>query len=362
MTPEFWREKRVFLTGHTGFKGSWLSLWLQQLGAEVTGYALPPPTEPSLFEIARVAQGMHSLTGDIRDLPALQAALAASGAEIVLHLAAQPLVRYSYDHPVETYSTNVMGTVHLLEAVRQVGGVKAVLNVTTDKCYENREWDWGYREDEPMGGYDPYSSSKGCSELLTASYRSSFFNPERYAEHGVAVATARAGNVIGGGDWAANRLVPDIVAAFSRSAPVSVHNTGAIRPLQHVMEPLRAYLLLAERLYQDGPRFAQAWNIGPEDIDCKPVGWIADTMAQLWGGDACWNAVKTDTPHEANYLKLDISKARNQLGWQPSLRLADALRLTTEWSKQHLAGADMRAVTQQQIRHYQTQSADLKAN
>lgn len=353
MTPGFWQGKRVFLTGHTGFKGSWLALWLQELGAQVTGYALAPPTQPSLFEIAKVAQGMHSVIGDIRDLAGLQAAMAASQPEIVLHLAAQPLVRYSYAHPVETYSTNIMGTVHLFEAVRQTGSVKAVLNVTTDKCYENKEWDWGYRENEPMGGYDPYSSSKGCSELVTASYRSSFFNPDDYARHGVAIASARAGNVIGGGDWAANRLVPDIVSAFSRSEPVQIQNIASIRPWQHVMEPLRAYLMLAEKLCQDGPRFAQAWNIGPEDIDCKPVGWIAEEMTRLWGGGAAWHHVKVDTPHEANYLKLDISKARNQLGWSPRLHLSDALRLTTEWAKEYLAGAEMRTITQQQIRNYQ---------
>lgn len=355
MRPEFWQGKRVFLTGHTGFKGSWLSLWLQDLGAQVTGYALPPPTQPSLFAIAEVAQGMHSVVGDVRDLAGLQAALATSRAEIVLHLAAQPLVRYSYEHPVETYATNIMGTVNLLEAVRRVGGVKAVVNVTTDKCYDNQEWDWGYREDEPMGGYDPYSSSKGCSELVTASYRSSFFNPDDYARHEVAIASARAGNVIGGGDWAANRLVPDIVSAFSRSTPVQIQNIAAIRPWQHVMEPLRAYLMLAEKLCEAGPRFAQAWNIGPEDIDCKPVGWIAEEMTRLWGAGAAWHEVKGNTPHEANYLKLDISKARNHLGWQPRLHLADALRLTTDWAKEHIAGADMRAVTQQQIRHYQNQ-------
>ena len=362
MNPAFWQGKRVFLTGHTGFKGSWLSLWLQELGAQVTGFALPPPTQPSLFEIAQVAQGMQSINGDIRDLAALQAALTASQADIVLHLAAQPLVRYSYDHPIETYSTNVMGTVHLLEAVRRTPSVKAVVNVTTDKCYENREWDWGYREDEPMGGYDPYSSSKGCSELVTASYRSSYFNPDDYAKHGVAVATARAGNVIGGGDWAANRLLPDIVSAFGRGVPVQIQNTRSIRPWQHVLEPLRAYLMLAEQLYVEGPCFAQAWNIGPEDIDCKPVGWIAEEMTQLWGGSAKWTEIKGDYPHEASYLKLDISKARNRLGWQPCINLQHALRLTTEWAKEHLAGANMRTVTQQQIRDYQNLTAHQKAN
>jgi CDP-glucose 4,6-dehydratase len=361
MNAEFWRGKRVFLTGHTGFKGSWLALWLQQLGADVTGYALPPPTKPSLFEMAGVAQGMQSNIGDVRDLPSLQSALAASRAEIVLHLAAQPLVRYSYENPVETYSTNVMGTVHLLEAVRQAGGVKAVVNVTTDKCYENREWDWGYRENEPMGGYDPYSNSKGCSELVTAAYRSSYFNPVDHARHGLAIASARAGNVIGGGDWAANRLLPDIVSAFTHSVPVQIQNTASIRPWQHVLEPLRAYLMLAENLYRVGPRFAEAWNFGPEDVDCKPVGWIAGEMTRLWGGSASWNHIKGDFPHEANFLKLDISKARIHLGWQPSLHLQDALRLTTEWAKAQIAGDNPRDITLGQIRQYQNQTAAQKA-
>src|SRR3989338_6942999 len=246
VTPDFWRGKRVFLTGHTGFKGGWLSLWLQSLGAEVTGFALTPPTNPSLFEVANVAGGMKSIIGDIRDLDALERAMKESNPEIVIHMAAQPLVRYSYVNPVETYATNVMGTVHLFEAVRKAGSVKAVVNITTDKCYENREWEWGYRENEPMGGYDPYSNSKGCAELVTSAYRLSFFNPVDYSKHGVALASVRAGNVIGGGDWAQDRLIPDIISAFSEGRPVVIRNPHAVRPWQHVLEPLRGYVTLAE--------------------------------------------------------------------------------------------------------------------
>jgi CDP-glucose 4,6-dehydratase len=256
VNPAFWKGRRVFLTGHTGFKGSWLSLWLQQLGANVTGYSLLPPTSPSLFESANVADGMVSLYGDIRNLDALKEAVQRARPEIVFHMAAQSLVRLSYNQPVETYSTNVMGTVHLLESVRLTPGVCSVVNVTTDKCYENKEWEWGYRENEPMGGYDPYSNSKGCAELVTSAYRSSFFNANAYATHGVALASVRAGNVIGGGDWAKDRLIPDILAAFEKSQPVEIRNPQATRPWQHVMEPLRGYLTLAERLCTEGSEFA----------------------------------------------------------------------------------------------------------
>ncbi len=352
----FWREKRVFLTGHTGFKGSWLSLWLQSLGAHVTGFALPPPTDPSLFELARVQDGMRSLVGDIRNADLLLDAMRETQPEIVLHMAAQPLVRYSYQHPVETYATNVMGTVHLLDAVRTVGGVKAVVNITTDKCYENREWVWGYRENEPMGGYDPYSNSKGCAELVTASYRSSFFNPADYARHGTAVATARAGNVIGGGDWAQDRLIPDIIAAFEQGKAVDIRNPNAIRPWQHVLEPLRGYLMLAERLHEQGPAFAEAWNFGPNDDDARPVGWIVDALVERWGEGARWQRDGGEHPHEATYLKLDISKVRQRLGWQPQLRLANALDYIVSWSKQRQAGVDVRALTLGQIEHYQSLS------
>jgi len=353
LNPRFWQGRRVFLTGHTGFKGGWLSLWLQSLGAELTGYALAAPTTPSLFEEARVAQGMHSIEGDIRDLARLQEAVKSARPEIVIHMAAQPLVRYSYHYPVETYATNVMGTVHVLEAVRHTPGVRAVVVITTDKCYDNREWVWGYREGDPMGGYDPYSNSKGCAELVSSAYRSSFFNPAEFPAHRVALATARAGNVIGGGDWAADRLIPDIVAAFEAGRPVHIRNPGAVRPWQHVLEPLRGYLMLAERLYEDGPAFAEGWNFGPGDEDAKPVGWIVEQMAARWGELARWQLDQSEHPHEAAYLKLDISKARAQLRWHPALRLDGALGLVIDWAKRRRSGDDVRALTQEQIDHYQ---------
>ena len=352
MNPAFWRDKRVLLTGHTGFKGSWLSLWLQSISAHVVGYALAPPTSPSLFEIADVAQGMTSVIGDIRDLAKLQEVFAEHRPEIVIHMAAQPLVRYSYQNPVETYSTNVMGTVHLLEAVRNTPGVKAVVNITTDKCYENREWVWGYRENEPMGGFDPYSSSKGCAELVSAAYRSSFFNAGNYAQHGVAIATARAGNVVGGGDWAQDRLIPDILAAFEQGRKVNIRNPHAIRPWQHVMDPLCGYLTLAEHLFEHGPGFGEGWNFGPNDEDAKSVGWISEQMAALWGADAKWQIDTGEHQHEAHYLKLDISKARSRLNWHPALRLKDALALCVDWTKQRASGTNMRQLTLDQLRTY----------
>jgi CDP-glucose 4,6-dehydratase len=354
LNSEFWNGKRVLLTGHTGFKGSWLSLWLQSMGAQMVGYALAPPTNPSLFEVAEVGKGMTSIIGDIRDLVKLHAVFAEHRPEIVIHMAAQPLVRYSYQNPVETYSTNVMGTVHLLEAVRNTPGVKAAVNITTDKCYENREWVWGYRENEPMGGYDPYSNSKGCAELVSSAYRSSFFNASNHAQHGVALATVRAGNVIGGGDWAPDRLIPDILAAFEQGKLVNIRNPNAIRPWQHVLEPLRGYLTLAQRLFEHGPGFAEGWNFGPNDEDAKPVGWIVEQMAAMWGNDAQWQIDAGEHPHEATYLKLDISKARSRLDWHPALRLNDALKLIIDWSKQLQLGADMRQLTLAQIHAYQT--------
>lgn len=353
MSPAFWRGKRVFLTGHTGFKGSWLSLWLQSLGAELTGYALKPPTTPSLFEVGRVAEGMLCIEGDIRDLAHLTRAVLDARPEIVIHMAAQSLVRYSYQNPVETYATNVMGTVHMLEAVRAAQSVRAVVNITTDKCYENREWVWGYRENDPMGGYDPYSNSKGCAELVSSAYRSSFFNADDYLKHGVGLATARAGNVIGGGDWAKDRLIPDILAAFEHGKPVHIRNPNAVRPWQHVMEPLRGYLMLAERLVEHGPDYAEAWNFGPAEEDARPVGWIVEQMAERWGGEVQWQLGGGEHPHEAGCLKLDILKARSRLHWSPALRLESALNLVTDWAKRHKRGADARQLTLEQIERYQ---------
>ncbi len=343
----FWRGRRVFLTGHTGFKGGWLSLWLQSLGAEVHGFALEPPTTPNLFGVAHVAQGMVGTLGDIRDAAVVKRALAACRPEIVIHMAAQPLVRLSYAEPVATYATNVMGTVHLLEAVRTTPGVQAVVNVTTDKCYENREWVWGYREDEPMGGHDPYSNSKGCSELVTSAYRRSFFSAG-----GPALASARAGNVIGGGDWAADRLVPDILRAFERGEPVVIRNPSATRPWQHVLEPLSGYLVLAQQLVQSGQACAEAFNFGPRDEDARPVAWIVERLAERWGPTARWQVDGGSHPHEANYLKLDISKAHARLGWQPRWRLSQALDQIVAWHQAWLSHGDMRALCLQQIATY----------
>jgi len=354
MNSEFWEGKRVFLTGHTGFKGSWLSLWLQSLGAELTGFSLAPPTQPSLFEMARVGDGMHSIIGDIRDLAGLREAMVEAKPEIVIHMAAQPLVRYSYENPVETYATNVMGTVHLFEAVRATPSVKAVVNITTDKCYENREWAWGYRENEPMGGYDPYSNSKGCAELVTSAYRSSYFNPLDYSKHGVALASVRAGNVIGGGDWAQDRLIPDIISAFSEGRPVVIRSPHAIRPWQHVLEPLRGYLMLAERLYSEGVAYAEGWNFGPNEADVKSVEWIVGTLAEQWGNDANWTLDQSTHPHEATYLKLDISKARSRLGWQPALTLSQSLQMIVDWYRDYKNKADMRYAVLEQISTYST--------
>ena len=352
VNSSFWSGKKVFVTGHTGFKGSWLCLWLQELGAEVTGYALQPPTRPSLFEETDVARNMHSLIGDIRDGERLIAEMRVAAPEIVIHMAAQPLVRYSYIEPVETYSTNVMGTVNLLEAVRGTGSVKAVVNVITDKCYENREWVWGYRENEAMGGYDPYSSSKGCAELVTAAYRNSYFHPEKYKEHGVAIASARAGNVIGGGDWAEDRLIPDIMRAITQGKPVNIRNPQAIRPWQHVLEPLSGYLLLAEKLYTEGTVYAEGWNFGPNDEDAKPVQWIVERLTGAWGEGACWVLDGGEHPHEAHYLKLDCSKAKTRLDWHPRWHLDEVLGKIVDWQKNYQQGADMKAVTLEQIDMY----------
>ena len=353
MTPTFWAGKRVLITGHTGFKGGWLSLWLQQLGAEIVGYALEPPTQPNLFELAQVGQGMESVLGDVRDLAHLQTVFARSRPEIVFHLAAQPLVRDSYQFPVETYATNVMGTVHLLEAVRQTGGVRVVVNITSDKCYENREWVWGYREAEPMGGYDPYSNSKGCAELVTSAYRNSFFNPADFQRHGVALASVRAGNVIGGGDWARDRLIPDIMKAFLADQPVTIRNPHAIRPWQHALEPLNGYVELAEKLWQHGSDYAEGWNFGPGDDDAQPVSWIVERLAALWGQTARWVLDEGNHPHEAHYLRLDCAKAKMRLGWRPRWNLEQALTTTVDWYRAYAAHKDMRAVTLGQISGYE---------
>lgn len=348
--PNFWRGKRVLVTGHTGFKGSWLSLWLQTLDAQVHGFALAPQTTPSLFIEARVERGLASHTiGDVADMEAVRAVFARVRPEIVLHLAAQPLVRLSYDEPVETYRTNVMGTVHMLDAARLTGGVKAVINVTTDKCYENREWDWPYREEDKLGGYDPYSSSKACSEIVTAAYRSSFG-----AESSIAIATGRAGNVIGGGDWSADRLIPDCLRAFEKGRSVVIRNPAATRPWQHVLEPLYGYLKLAEGLVRDPAQFANSWNFGPALQDVQPVEWIVDHMVNLWGEGAHWCADGGAQPHEAANLSLDISRASRRLGWHPRWALSLALRRIVDWHKAWLSNEDARDICLRQLEEFQT--------
>lgn len=349
---KFWQDKRVFVTGHTGFKGSWLCLWLEAHGAKVTGYSLPPPTEPSHFELADAGRAVKTIVGDVRDYDKLRVALTEAQPEIVLHLAAQSVVKASYADPRETYDVNVMGTVNVLEAVRKVGGVKSVVNVTTDKVYENREWLWGYREPDTLGGHDPYSNSKACSELVTSSFRDSFFPPAAFAEHGVALGSGRAGNVIGGGDWTANQLVPDVIQAFARGEPVMLRNPGATRPWQFVLEPLKGYLMLAERLYTDGPAFAGGFNFGPADADAKPVRWMVEKLAELWGGGANWSQDTGKHPHEAGFLKLDSSKAHALLGWEPRLRVDTALKWVVEWYKHRAQGGDVRAKSIEQIRAY----------
>lgn len=346
----FWKDKRVFLTGHTGFKGSWLSLWLTSMGVVVKGYSLNPPTSPSLFDQARIAELLDHEVGDIRDGERLRKSMQDFAPEIVIHMAAQPLVRYSYKEPVETYTTNVIGTVNLLEAVRSTSSVKAVVNVTTDKCYENREWVWGYREDEAMGGHDPYSSSKGCAELVTSAYRNSYFGQNS----SVKLASARAGNVVGGGDWAEDRLIPDILRAFSKGEPVVVRNPKATRPWQHVLEPLSGYLVLAQSLYGlNGRDFAGGWNFGPQDKDVQPVDWILENMVALWGENASWELDSSEQPHEAQLLKLDISKADAQLDWQPRWSLSQTLEKIIVWQKNWMSGDDVREVSLSQIKDYQ---------
>ena len=347
LEPGFWQGKRVLLTGHTGFKGGWLALWLQSMGAQVFGIALAPSTTPSLFDVASIGTGIQHHLIDIRDATAVTAAFAQFHPDIVFHLAAQPLVRASYQDPISTYATNVMGTAHVLEAARHAGSVRAIVNVTSDKCYDNREWAWGYRESDPMGGHDPYSSSKGCAELVSSAYRDAFLR-----EAGIALATARAGNVIGGGDWAEDRLVPDVLRALGQGQPVEIRNPQAIRPWQHVLEPLSGYLLLGRRLFEQGDAFAQGWNFGPREDDARPVQWVVERLCAAWGSDASWTTQAGAHPHEAGFLKLDISNARQRLHWTPRWTLEQALARVVEWQRAWLAGADMRSVCLQQISEY----------
>ncbi len=347
--PSFWKDKRVFVTGHTGFKGSWLSLWLQEMGAIVKGFALEPNTQPSLFTEAKVSQNMESEIGDITNIEHIVSSMTTFNPDILIHMAAQPLVRLSYLEPVQTYATNVMGTVNVLEAARKCSNLKAIVSITTDKCYENKEWAWGYRENEPMGGHDPYSSSKGCAELVTAAYRKSFFNEK----HTAYLASARAGNVIGGGDWSDDRLIPDILKAFEQQKPVVIRNPLSTRPWQHVLEPLSGYLVLAEHLYEEGSVYAEGWNFGPKDEDCKSVSWILDKMVAKWGQGASWELDKNNNPHEAGYLKLDCSKAAMQLHWHPKWNLENTLESIINWHQHYLSGKNIQEQCLLEIAKYQ---------
>jgi CDP-glucose 4,6-dehydratase len=342
---DFWRGRRVLLTGHTGFKGAWLGLWLQSLGAEVHGFSRDVPTVPSLYELARVGEGMRAdVRADVRDFDALASAFAEAGAEVVIHMAAQAFVRRSFAQPRETYETNVMGTVNVLEAARLDGRARVIVNVTSDKCYENREWEWAYREEEPMGGFDPYSSSKGCAELVTAAYRRSFLSDSA----GPRLASARAGNVIGGGDWGEDRLLPDVMRAALAGETVLVRSPDAVRPWQHVLNPLSGYLVLAQALWEN-PAHAGAWNFGPPEEEARAVRWLVERVRERFAGELRWKVDERAHPHEAHHLKVDSSRARTRLGWRPCVDLETALASTVAWYEHHDAGADMRAVTLAQI-------------
>ena len=358
----FWKNRSVLLTGHTGFKGGWLSLWLGALEANVTGYALDPPTQPSLFEQADVPSSVRSVRADVRDFQRLKAVISECRPDVIIHLAAQSVVRRGYEDPIETYSSNVIGTVNLLEALRQLGRPCVVVIVTSDKCYENREWAWGYRENDSLGGHDPYSNSKACAELVTSAFRSSYFPPDAFAHHGVAVASARAGNVIGGGDWTRDQLIPDLMRAFVAGQPCLIRNPCAVRPWQFVLEPLRGYLMLAERLAEDPGLFASAWNFGPSEEDARPVSWIADELARSWGGRASWRDDARTHPPEARYLRLDTSKTRASLGWHPLLPLERALEWTAEWYLAFHAGDDLGPLTRTHIQRYEAILHDSHAS
>jgi CDP-glucose 4,6-dehydratase len=351
--PFSWQGKRIFLTGHTGFKGGWLALWLASKGAIIRGYALDPCTEPNLFTVARVGSVVDDVRGDIRDAASLESAMQSFAPEVVLHMAAQPLVRLSYDDPIGTYETNVIGTARVLDSIRRTPSVRAVVSVTTDKCYENKEWVWGYRETDPLGGYDPYSSSKACAEIVSAAYRQSYFPTAKLAEHRVALATARAGNVIGGGDWSLDRLIPDLVRGFLAGEPVRIRRPHSIRPWQHVMEPLHGYIRLAEQLLTHDPKFATAYNFGPSDDDARPVEWIVEKMTSFWGNGASWVLDADPGVHEAGYLKLDASRARADLGWTPHLDLETALDWLVRWYRAWQSATDMHAFTLGQIAAYE---------
>ena len=351
MDSQFWKRKTVLLTGHTGFKGSWLSLWLQKLGTNLIGYSKSIPTKPSLFESANVENGMTSIMGDVCNYSQLENTMKEFKPEIVIHMAAQSILPESYKIPVETYATNVMGTVNLLESVRKVGEVRAILNVTSDKCYQNTKSSGSYKEDDPMGGYDPYSSSKGCAELVTASFRNSFFNPSEYSNHGVALASARAGNVIGGGDWTSFRLIPDFMRSILEGETFQIRHPDAVRPWQFILDPLNGYLLLIEKLWHHEPNFSEGWNFGPSEVEGKPVKWLIETLSKLWNKEIK-SETNTTNFHEENFLSLDSTKAQKKLGWSPKIELEKALKWTSDWYKQYEQKTDLRKFTEQQIDDY----------
>lgn len=352
VNPEFWRKRKVFLTGHTGFKGSWLALWLQSMGAEVAGYALAPPSEPNFYDLAGVQRGMDSVTGDILDLEQLRGVVREHRPEVVFHMAAQSLVRRSYDEPVGTYATNVQGTAHVLEAARHVPSVRSVVIVTTDKCYENSNDQRAYRETDRLGGVDPYSSSKAAAELVTAAYRNSFFGSGR-GEVKAGVASARAGNVIGGGDWGADRLIPDVMRATLEGRELLIRNPQVTRPWQHVLDPLCGYLMLAEKLYNFPERFSESWNFGPDESATYSVSTVLALLRELWGPSLSWRIDDRAHPYEAQCLRLDCTKAKRELGWEPRWNLDSALEATVRWYKAHQSHQDVRAVAQEQIRSYE---------
>lgn len=353
---EFWNNKKVFLTGHTGFKGSWLSIWLHSMGAKVTGYSLPAPTSPSMFELGNVKDLIQSsLIGNVIDLESLIRAMKNAQPEIIIHMAAQSLVRESYNNPVQTYQTNVMGVVNVMEAARSCSSVRVILNVTTDKCYENQEWHWGYRESDPLGGHDPYSSSKACSEIITSAYRSSFLKSNK-----IRVATARAGNVIGGGDWAEDRLIPDLYRALKNGDKIQIRNPKSVRPWQHVLEPLSGYLMLCQYLYMNGEDYSQAWNFGPVDSDSKSVEWIVDQMLKIWPyKHPGIQVIRQDDKYEATLLKLDCSKALKELNWAPRWTLDHALEATIHWFIEYLKGENIRQLCERQIAEYEAVKINL---
>tara|TARA_B100000745_G_C20122131_1_gene384216 strand:+ start:207 stop:1274 length:1068 start_codon:yes stop_codon:yes gene_type:complete len=352
MDSNFWKNKKVLLTGHTGFKGSWLSLWLQKLDVDLIGYSKSVPTKPSLFELANVEERMTSVMGDVIDLQHITDIIEKHNPDIVIHMAAQSLVYKSYADPIETFQTNVIGTVNILEAVRKSSKKCVVINVTSDKCYENQELERGYREDDPMGGYDPYSSSKGCAELVTSAFRNSFFNRSNYEEHGIAVASVRAGNAIGGGDWAENRLVPDIIRSILDKKPIKIRSANAVRPWQHVLEPLRGYLELTEKIWKDNSEYSGGWNFGPNDKDVKPVSWIVENIIKMWGDDIQWIANNENCQHETSFLKLDCSKSKSGLKWNPKIDLELGLKWTVDWYKQYEQKNDLKKFTENQIEEY----------